>query len=80
VLARVHLATILVEGPECVPEQTCRVILLFERDETFPVLAERSGHARGDLMSSEERRESTAACHWLDRLAEPLFGREGDGK
>jgi hypothetical protein len=55
-LARVHLTTILVERPERVPEKTRWVVLLLERDEAFPVLAEGSGHARGDLMSSKELR------------------------
>ena len=55
-LARIHLAAILVERPERVPEQTRRVILLLERDEAFPVLAEGGSHARGDLVSSKELR------------------------
>jgi hypothetical protein len=55
-LARVHLAAILVERPERVPEKTCWVVLLLERNEGLPVLAEGGGHARGDLRSSKELR------------------------
>ena len=54
VLARIDLNAVLVEGPERVPEQTRRIILLLERDEALPVLAKRSGHARGQFVASEE--------------------------
>ena len=56
VLARVHLAAIFVKWPERVPEQTRRVILLLKRNEALPILAEGGGHARGDLVPSEELR------------------------
>src|SRR5260221_3761436 len=55
-LARVHLAAILVERPESVPEQTRWVVPLLERDEALPVLAEGGGHACGELVSSKELR------------------------
>jgi hypothetical protein len=54
VLARIDLSTVLIEGPERVPEQTRRVVLLLERDEALPVLTERGGHAGGRLVASEE--------------------------
>lgn len=53
-LARVHLAAILVEWPERVPKQARRVILLLELHEAPPILAKGSGHARRNFVPSEE--------------------------
>jgi hypothetical protein len=52
--ARVNLNAVLVERPERVPEQTCRVILLLERDEALPILTERGSDACGRFAPSEE--------------------------
>jgi hypothetical protein len=53
-LARVNLNALLVERPERVLEQTRRVILLFERNEALPILAERGSDACGRFAASEE--------------------------
>lgn len=61
VLARVHLAAIRVKWPERVPEQTRRVIFFLQRDEALPILAKRGGHARRELVPSEELRVAPQA-------------------
>ena len=69
VLARIHLSTIFVEGPERVPEQERRIVLLLERDQALPVLAKGGGNARGDLVPSKELR--IAQLHMRTSLFAP---------
>ena len=52
--ARVNLNALLVERPECVPEQSRRVILFLELNEALPVLSERGCDARWRFATSEE--------------------------
>ena len=56
VLARVNLVPILIKWPECVPEQTSRIIFLLERNKTLPIFAKGGSHTCWGLVPSKELR------------------------